>query len=65
MWMLFLEKAVAGEEGYFDSAAHHCKSAVERAQVRRGRREREGWKGEGRRKQTVETRSKRGITASV
>eukprot|EP00752_Nemacystus_decipiens_P004533 g4139.t2 len=33
VWMLFLEKAVAGEEGYFDSAAHHCKSAVERAQV--------------------------------
>lgn len=33
VWMLFLEKAVAGEEGYFDSAVQHCKSAVERAQV--------------------------------
>lgn len=34
--MLFLEKAVAGEEGHFDSAAQHCKNAVERAQVRGG-----------------------------
>ncbi|CAN0161159.1 unnamed protein product, partial [Hapterophycus canaliculatus] len=33
VWMLFLEKAVAGEEVHFDSAAQHCKTAVERAQV--------------------------------
>lgn len=36
--MLFLEKAVAGEEEHFDSAAQHCKNAVERAQVRRWRK---------------------------
>lgn len=34
--MLFLEKAVAGEEEHFDSATQHCKNAVERAQVKDG-----------------------------
>ncbi|CAM9769058.1 unnamed protein product, partial [Laminaria digitata] len=34
VWMLFLEKALAGEEGHFDSAAQYCKNATERAQVR-------------------------------
>ncbi|CAN0241535.1 unnamed protein product, partial [Ectocarpus fasciculatus] len=33
VWMLFLEKAVAGEEAHFEDAAQHCKNAIERAQV--------------------------------
>ncbi|CAM9937676.1 unnamed protein product [Ectocarpus sp. 12 AP-2014] len=33
VWMLFLEKAVAGDEAHFEDAAQHCKNAVERAQV--------------------------------
>ena len=33
VWMLFLEKALAGEEEHFESAAEHCKNATERAQV--------------------------------
>lgn len=32
--MLFLEKALAGEEEHFESAAQHCKNATERAQVK-------------------------------
>lgn len=34
VWMLFLEKALTGEEGHFDSAAQYCKNATERAQVK-------------------------------
>lgn len=33
VWMLFLEKALAGEEAHFESAAQYCKNATERAQV--------------------------------